>query len=195
MNDSETASEKPKRGRPRRLSREGDDVMRSLYADKSERQRNNLAHAINAAQRLRHHPDYAGGAFLWLWNPGEDDLKHTILSELGRIEDDGEMVLVARDLCAMQPKTKDAVTIIRRLRLGEREPRPYQLQDELVATINDFWKRFPKTTRAEVLDALAFVRVVVRDDSSDAAAPAHPLKGTQGGGGRRKKGDVPTGEG
>ncbi len=187
MGNSETASEKPKRGRPRRFSRDGEAVMLGLYSDKGERQRGNIAYMILAVQRLQRHPDFDAGAFRWLWNPGKDDLKHTILSELGRIEDDGEMVLVARDLCAMKPKTKDAVTMIRRLRLGEREPRPHQLQDELVATINDFWKRFPKTTRAEVLDALDFVRVVVRDDGSDAAAPSHPLKGTQGGGGRRKK--------
>ena len=62
----------------------------------------------------------------WLWDGerirrGETDGKRTILYELGRIEDPGLLLAVAKEISKHKMLTKDAVAYVRRVRPGRDE--------------------------------------------------------------------------
>ncbi len=78
----------------------------------------------------------------WLAN------KREILDELGRIDSDYAMLVIAKRICQLKPSTAEAVGMIRRHREFDR------LADEVVAVVNQYCKRNPSTTRSEILRAL-----------------------------------------
>jgi hypothetical protein len=64
-------------------------------------------------------------AFRWLCDgkamtAGGAKWKPAILTELGRIDDEDDLREVARQLCELKPKTKDAIAAVRRWRLGKK---------------------------------------------------------------------------
>jgi hypothetical protein len=69
--------------------------------------------------------------------PGQ--VRKTILAELGRLEDDTELVMMARAICASHPNTRDALARIRQFRLGcMRVGRISQLTEVLRRTVNTY---------------------------------------------------------
>ncbi len=74
--------------------------------------------------------------------------KTEILDELGRIESDYAMLIIAKRICELKPATAEAVEMVRRHREFD------QLADEIAHVVNDYRKRNPDTTRQEVLQAL-----------------------------------------
>ena len=118
---SEAASEKRKRGRPPIM---GEDIARHIDLTaggnvQTHRHKLNIYYQIRALSLLGE-----DSHFSWLvdlpkakagaknaWKPG-------ILSELGRIWDDEGLKIVALRICELKPKTKDAITMIRRVRLA-----------------------------------------------------------------------------
>jgi hypothetical protein len=128
---SKPASSKPgqkqkrKRGRPPIYDREErKNIMlfrqryRKALANEpdttSERHKHNLVRQGRAHDVLKVDPEFD-------WLCGEDLLrphKPSILVELGRIDDLEEMKRVARIVVKRKPKTKDAVALVRRMRLG-----------------------------------------------------------------------------
>src|SRR4051794_40519565 len=120
----EAASEntqKRKRRRPLRFSEEELALVRFCSPDtKTHRHMQNVAYRQRALHYLSQDQQFA-----WLcdekammegeaqaWRPG-------ILAELGRIPDTEEMKRAAAQLCEMKPKTKAAVAMIRRYRIGK----------------------------------------------------------------------------
>lgn len=85
-----------------------------------------------------------------------------MLVELGRVEDPDELRIVARRICKLKPKARDAVAMIRRYRVGE-PPRVRQgaLADELIRIVNAYVAAHPaaswSTVRTEVEQVLAAV--------------------------------------
>ena len=82
------------------------------------------------------------------WRPG-------ILTELGRIDDPEDMRFAATEICKREYTTKQAIVEIRRWRLGQSgDGDTLNLTNAIIKTINQYWKRFPKTTVSMVIDAL-----------------------------------------
>lgn len=156
----ETVSEN-RRGRPRVMPPETEAAYASLglFADvHSERSKLNIYYRTRTLSILD------GAEFSWLFDRkacqrGEGKWKPTILSELGRIEDEEDMKAVARQICELKPKTKEAVTMIRRFRLGrDPEPDAVGLANEIIHLVNDYLQRYPAATKALVGEALGIAQ-------------------------------------
>jgi hypothetical protein len=80
----------------------------------------------------------------------------TILIELGRIEDDEDLLAAARELCKRKPKVREAVALVRRWRLGKaRKPaRPHDLMMQLARAIDRYRSLHPDATRQLIEQAL-----------------------------------------
>ena len=64
------------------------------------------------------------------------------------------MKAVAQRICELKPKTKEAVVMIRRLRVGQKPVDVLQLANEIIALVNNFIRRYPGATKEQILDAL-----------------------------------------
>ncbi len=85
----------------------------------------------------------------WLAN------KPDILDELGRIDSDHALKVIARRICQLKPTSHQAIEMIRRHREFNR------LADEIVLSIEKYVERNPSTTRAEILEAIDTVKGVL----------------------------------
>lgn len=85
----------------------------------------------------------------WLANKPE------ILDELGRIDSDHALLVIAKRLCELKPTIAQAIEMIRRHREFD------QLADEVVHVVNDYRRRHPATTRHEVLRALETAAIML----------------------------------
>jgi len=120
---TETVSEKRRRGRPRLLTPRERGSLRNLFPDNTtERSLQDIDYRLRAIGLLKEQAEFA-----WLYDPqrvraGEKRCwKPLILTELGRIADDEELLTAAREVCRLKPKAHDAARIVRRFRIG-REP-------------------------------------------------------------------------
>jgi hypothetical protein len=99
----------------------------------------------------------------------------TMLTELGRIADDETLRSVARRVSRERPPTQKAVALIRRLRADEPGPRARQLEERLLAAIDEHRGRYPATPATDILAALSTAADVVRrarpSRADDDAAP------------------------
>ena len=118
---SEAASNNPRpRGRPRLLSEE--DVLNiQAQSGRSGRTITTNRGAQDVAYRRRAATVLAGALDLFphlvcLYDPSTGAMKHSILTELGRIPDEAVLAGVASRVAEHRPKTKDAVTAIRNAR-------------------------------------------------------------------------------
>jgi hypothetical protein len=115
---SEAASENP-RGRPRVIPPDAEAFIRKLYPEvKSRRGLVDIWYRTMAMHRLKDVPADTS----WLYN--EDACRRgdagawqpSLLSELGRLDDDGLFVVAAAELCTWKPRTKDGVRWLREIR-------------------------------------------------------------------------------
>jgi hypothetical protein len=162
---SETVS---KKGRPPRFDERYVAMLKGLHPEiTTERGLLNLCYRQNAVSVIR---DAKSPKLNWLCDfegmkAGRDDAwRPTILIELGKIDDHDAMLAIAERVCELKPGTREAVAMIRNYRLDEREPDTLQLANEIIHTINDYWKRFPKLTQRQILSAIATAEAQVKGE-------------------------------
>lgn len=158
---SEESSEKRGRGRPPLFSAMYESYMPMMGAKGCRRSCANLFYRMRAFGRLFVSDGDLDEArierFRWLFDNTSEQSgrKQSILAELGRIEDPDLLTEVADLLCERQPKARDAVALVRRIRLGRIPPGDtLQLANEIITTINAYLARYPDTSDAQVMDAL-----------------------------------------
>jgi hypothetical protein len=95
-------------------------------------------------------------------------MRHTILTELGRMQDTAVREKLALHLCATQPTTREAVALIRAYRLG-RHPQgtALQLSTILVHALQAYLFAHPAMEWKEVRQALAGLEQVVERASAE----------------------------
>ena len=120
-NISENQSKK-KRGRPRVIPDELRKIVENTTNATTERHRQNVRYQLIALGVLMDDP-----LFSWLCDgeamkQGKSHAwKPTILSELGRIEVPFLIQKIAAQICEQKPKVRDAVILVRRIRLGKEK--------------------------------------------------------------------------
>jgi len=90
--------------------------------------------------------------YLWLFT--RRGPKWTILTELGRIEDESAMQMFAVHICRDELSTQQAVATIRRGRVGRATPDADQLASAIMVTVNAYLERYPRTGAEMVSTAL-----------------------------------------
>jgi len=164
----EAASEREGRkcGRPPVFPSEYLEKLAVIYPDvKTHRHRVNLAYLARSMKLLKDDP-----RFKWLIDPerairGEPgSFRRGILCELGRIDNEDTVRVIALKICELRPKTKDAVVMIRRWRTRTVPAGDlWQLHDDLVSAINSYVTKYPDTTWQDVLKTLVVVHETVRE--------------------------------
>ncbi len=94
------------------------------------------------------------------------DLKWSMLSELGRIDDEETLRAVARIVGRQCLPTARATALIRRIRIGDCPPQPDRLTRSLLTVIATHCARYPTTSEAEIVAALEAAASAVHEDSS-----------------------------
>jgi len=162
---SETASEK-KRGRPKVLDAVHEQIAKSCNHDvRTTRGLQNIHYRLRAQNCL-----IDDERFKWLcdrdamakgapnaWKPG-------ILSELGRLDDDETIKAYAARICELKPKTKDAITMLRRARTGKApDASVLDLTARLCRVVDDYVAAHLDVTARQLLVALANTRDAVEE--------------------------------
>lgn len=136
---------------------------------KSRRQMQNRLYALRALERLRLlgddqlAPTLADRPAL-RWLVDEEGARWGILTELGRIRDPEQFDVAVEWLLARRPKTREAVTRIRRFRTGRIEaPDARQLAEDIIRTVNGYGLVHPSLTREQELEALRLATEVIAD--------------------------------
>lgn len=121
MTNSETVS-KNKRGRPGAIPAELEGTVSWLAGPgASERTKQNAYYKVRAIHVLGKDND---PALKWLFDPvkinagDETAWKPGVLTELGRIEEEADLLAMAKEVAREKPKIKEAVSKIREFRLG-----------------------------------------------------------------------------
>ena len=145
---SEAASEKRKRGRPPVFDPAYRAAIGNLFNEvKTHRGKTDCLYrqrAFNLLSKDARFAWVADGAKARSGSP--DAWKPSILVELGRIPNDEDLKAVALRICELKPKTKDAVSMIRRARLGrEKEGNYLKLFAQLEAALNVYLSGHPST--------------------------------------------------
>ncbi len=165
---------KPQRGRPRAVEPAIEALYEQLglYDGKySRRARVNVHYKRRALACLVFNRSDAE-SFKWIADSTEKarqgkikPWRETILSELGRIENESDMRAIALQLCELKPKTKDAVDMIRRWRLRDKSKLGDvgTLTNELARCVDDYRRRYPDIQLAQVKDALNNIYCFVED--------------------------------
>jgi hypothetical protein len=189
---SENVSEnpgKPKRGRQPSLDATAMSMLRSWFPEiRTRRGQQNRWHALHALNVLDYDP-----AFRWLVpseeaiHRGEGSIRFSVLNEVGRIADDGELRAVAAVVCERQLKTREAVAFVRRCRVAPRPGSATALTNAVIGCVNAYVQQHPDTTLRQIRAALenaggAFEQANGEAEPADEEAPA------RGGGGRGSKG-------
>jgi hypothetical protein len=157
MGSSQDASGKP----PRRLGQTGrfDPQLEQIYQacglvgqGKTRTNHVNDLWAIKALGRLM---DHGLSSFEWLYSSDRaHPMRKMVLSALGRMEDDEQMLELAREICARKPRDRDAVALIRRSRI-ERSPESRRTLGETVASsVLCYVAEHPEMTRREIAKTL-----------------------------------------
>jgi len=164
---SENVSEKPRRGRPQdpdyhgnaRRASEGSGVYSDIMTERGKQNRDN---ALLAIALLNAHPNPE--AIRWLFDgpahaAGTKKMRFSILTELGRIYrqngDDKQIFDLATLLSKRQPKARDAVTMLRGFRVGDRRPASViDLTKRICGAIDTYLATHPGTTKQQVLAAM-----------------------------------------
>jgi hypothetical protein len=154
---SETVSKKPARGRPRKFSLESVRHWKSAFPEiNTERGLQDLIYVARAQKLLRNNP-----AYKWIVDPIPATLgqrkafKKTILSALGRIDDDDGLREAAKAICEVKPTTKRAVMMIRHWRGKESPGDAISLTNIIINVVGDYTDRHPETALQQIRGALA----------------------------------------
>jgi hypothetical protein len=165
--NTEMISETPPRGRPSKLfySEEHRRQFAALYRETtSSRGLANKTYEVRSMSLLGFGAD---PRFHWLANNTTQKYRQTILAELGRIDDDETLLTVATHLCEMKSTTAIAIAGIRRVRGVRGKPSVEGLRDQLLATVNAWFKAFPDGTWEQVLAAVETFDGDIRQSAVD----------------------------
>lgn len=153
-----------KRGKPAKFSEReiaACEAMNLFDGHRSKRGRDEVLHRQRALAHIGSVPD---DRLKWLFDEdaimrhGNGNFKHSILAELGRIDDPRELLTIALAICELKPSISRAVQIIKRHRIGEAKPgESAKLAGEIIGTINRYLKRHP-ISWGQVEEALAAAR-------------------------------------
>jgi len=159
---SEKFSEKRKRGRPRTFNPELEQLYEAagLFVDKNTRRsRLNTMWRQQAWGILFNDAELVPRLTWLIENPESASeivvKRFSVLSELGRIESPSAMKAIAIQLCELKPRARDAITMIRRYRLGRSATGSHsQLTELLERTINTYLTAHTEVTMQDVQKAL-----------------------------------------
>jgi hypothetical protein len=178
---SENSSKKEGRGRPRVFDEGLEKVYRTecgSYASKRTAQ--NVHYYLRALTTLGFLSEPFPAHLRWLCDPAKQGIKgqsdrrgfrKSVLAELGRIEDVESMDAVAQQICEIQPKTRHAIAMIRRVRTGGAKPGDtLQLGNALIKVLNDYRQRHPATTDNQVREALINVLSLIEEIAEERKA-------------------------
>ena len=157
------ASERPRRGRPAAIDTDWLEPIVALVSDgESARSKQNARYQFRALAVL-HRQGVLHPRFEWLMY--DKDVRVSILTELGRIENENDLRVWAAALCREKPKAKDAIARVRRWRLHTKDEPPdlKQLADQLAEVINRFRARHPSATKGDVAAVLRALLDAVRN--------------------------------
>jgi hypothetical protein len=163
---SEAASEKRKRGRPPVFDPAYRSEIGGLFNEvTTHRGMTDCLYRQRAFNLLS-----KDGRFAWVADGprsaagAPDALKSSILVELGRIPNDEDLKAVALRICELKPKTKDAVSMIRRVRLGREAKGGYlKLCESLENALNAYLSGHPSTPADWPVKALRDVADCIED--------------------------------
>jgi len=163
----EAASQKRKRGRPPVFDPGYRAAMKTIFPDiKTHRGMTDSLYrgrAINLLTKDGRFAWVADGARMKAGAPGA--WKPSILVELGRIPNDEDLKAVALRICELKPKTKEAVAMIRRFRLGREAEGGYlKLFQHLAAAVDAYREGHPSTPKDDLIRALRDVADCIEDD-------------------------------
>jgi len=165
-NDSQNVETKKRRGRPRlKLFTPKQEAMYEMVGVfdgvRTARTRQNVMYRQRAMDVLGVVRDER---FKWLADFSKFDtdapnaMKHSILAELGRIEDADRMRVVALQVCEMKPTAREAVQLIRNFRTGKKSAGDVtQLKAEIGRVVDDYLTRHPAMLYSQVCVALSSV--------------------------------------
>ena len=159
-------NKKPKRGRPKAFPEEHEAMLDAvgIFMDThSRRGQVNKMYRQVAVSVLSDCRELS-----WLLDPEAMERggtkgawKPTIMAELGRIENPDEMRKIARQICVIKPKVKEAIVLIRRYRVGQNKPKKEQLENEICNLLEDYRVRYPQTSHQTFISALDFGKEVI----------------------------------
>jgi len=158
---SETVSEKRLLGRPRKEPWTMTLVPDMAPEVRTRRGQQNVAYRFRAMGILGEQAEYQ-----WLLN--DEKPQRSLLSELGRIEDEEALRFMAGCLCRSRPAAHDGVVLVRRFRLdedlmlGEGSALDEQLAQVLRQRIAVFRRRHPTVSDGFVWHAVMSVLDALR---------------------------------
>jgi hypothetical protein len=175
---TENISIKPKRGRPYLFFTDANDKRECKKHYPDVRTDRTLVNRLYSDRALSVLGDGHKPEFLWLADAKTDRFKHTILTELGRVDEDEEIRDLAMELCERKLKTAAAIALIR-TRRGVLKPATQQgITDSLRVSINRWRAANPSATWAQVQEALQMVSVAVEDRLKRQQAAAASASGS-----------------
>ena len=171
---SENFSEKPKRGRPRVLTVEGEreyDRFGLFDSTNTRRGRVNVGYLQHALDVLMG-DDPALTAYAWLIGPSaRPAFRRTLLSELGRLRNEDLILAAAAELCQHKPATVLGVAYLRSLRKARRPASEESLSDRICTVLDRYRVEHPDVTPEFMIEALsralAGVRFLQRQQSPE----------------------------
>jgi hypothetical protein len=126
----------PKRGRPYLLFNDAADKREWQNLNPDVRTERTLVNRVYFAHALSVLGD--GPEFIWLADAKADRFKHTILTELGRVDEDEEIRHLAGDICELKLTTAEAVSFIRDCR-GVSKPASAERLERVLRSGIDRW--------------------------------------------------------
>jgi hypothetical protein len=103
------------RGRPKVFDSQMEAVLKGSFSDKTQRGLQNKFYLLRAFRLVKNDP-----ALRWLYDKEAETIQSTILAELGRIDRDEDLLIMARQICVLRPKARDAILLIRTCRKSKR---------------------------------------------------------------------------
>jgi hypothetical protein len=159
---SETVSENStvirRRGRPRRFTDQTIAWLQDIHKPEKRTTRHLQNFSYQArAQELIEPLVKSSPELGWLYDHeaiwrGEGTYRQTIMQALGRIDDDAVLIAVARRVCELKLRTRDAVALMRRVRKVQK---PIDLTEALRRTLNIYLREHPELTLAQAREAVA----------------------------------------
>lgn len=155
----EDSSETPRgRGRPRLMTATDEAFHRNLAPGRSRRTHQEHFFLGRAVAALGIEGNRLAEPFAWLLGKG------TILSELGRIEDEELLRFVASEICRLRPKVREARERIRWVRTGRQTNGSLDgLLDALRASLNRYLASHRNVNLSAAEEALAALLGDVRE--------------------------------
>lgn len=135
---------KPRRGRPRKYEDSQYEKLPTVAQSRRGKQNGIMTtRAITELVTLGWDMERIGAIPMSVW------------AELGRVADPRVMAAMAKHIHETGMRRKAAIDMVRRSRLGNREPNHLQLIVALRKTLEQFKRRYPTTTREDMENAFA----------------------------------------